>query len=544
MDGLRAADSGAGGWIEHAVTRQDAEAVEFGPIRPGFQSILYSGTASAEPVGQCAEPDFARDLNLDQIITAVTRGYEYYDLTPYFYRPLRDATQIGYRQAVMRDLSDGPINHCISAFSDAMRGLRRNNSSIEKMYYGLQKEKRLVESVEIYIDGVRSLAGTLAELPLVSSGMMAFRNYLADYVESSEFQKMDDDARRLTTDLSQIRYTILIRGDTVIVRDYAEEADYSEQVAETFARFRQDAVRDYLTEYHDDTNINHIEAQILDQAAKLHPATFGLLWEFFVTHREFVDPIIRRFDREIQFYISYINYIDRIKENNLPLCFPEIATDSKEVFGYEVFDLALASKLAAQGLPVVTNDFALVGEERVIVISGPNQGGKTTFVRTFGQLHHLASLGCPIPGRSARMFLCDRIFTHFEREENIGTLRGKLQDDLIRIHDILVRITPKSLVLMNEIFSSTTLEDAVFLATKVIGAVIDTDCLCVCVTFMDELASLHRKVVSMVSTVVPDDAAQRTFKIVRRPADGRAYAISIAEKYRLTDEWLRRRLMP
>jgi DNA mismatch repair protein MutS len=103
------------------------------------------------------------------------------------------------------------------------------------------------------------------------------------------------------------------------------------------------------------------------------------------------------------------------------------------------------------------------------------------------QLHYLASLGLPVPGREARLFLADQIFTHSEREEDIQTL-------------------------------------------------------CVFVTFVDELASRGESTVSMMSTVAPDDPAVRTFKVVRKPADGLAYVATLAEKYGLTTETLRRRI--
>ena len=507
-----------------------------------FKSILYENDADCAKNAPREAPEYFRDLNLDQIVDAITASKQDYDLKPFFHDSLKTTGAIHYRHEVMRDLEDSTVLGCIRSFATSIQSMRQSIAAATKLHYKYQKERWFLHAVEIYCAAVRELANGLSGATISSAGLLGFLEYLTHYVESDRFCLLAAEATLLREDLAAIQYCILVRNTGFQVRKYDAELDYSDEVTATFERFREGAVKDYLAHFPARVEMNHIDAKVLDFVALLFDEQFSRLDEFFEEHQEFADPVLTTFDREIQFYLAYLDYMDTLERSGLQFCYPRISEAGKELHDNGAFDLALAAKLVATNTPIVCNDLDLTGRERIFIVSGPNQGGKTTFARTFGQLHHLASIGCPVPGRNAQLFLFDSMFTHFEKEETIENLRGKLQDDLIRLRDILDRATPRSIVIINEIFNSTSLKDATFLARQVLRKIIDLDALCVCVTFLDELTSLSEKVVSLVSTVAPDDPATRTYKVVRRPADGRAYALSIAEKYGVTYECLKERI--
>jgi DNA mismatch repair ATPase MutS len=507
-----------------------------------FHSILVGKNEDSIEKETLETPAFFVDLNLDQIIDAITAGSQEYKLKPFFYTSLNDIDAVKYRHEVFRDLENEKLFENIKSFAQKMRDMREHLVQAGKLHYNYQKERWFLDAVELYCDTVHCLFHDLSSEDIKSRGFLAFCEYLADYVNSDHFFSLLTETKKVKADLSTVKYDLHIKDNTIKVRKYESEIDYSADVEKTFEKFKHGAAKDYRIKFSDWPTMNHIEAKVLDFVAKLYPDIFSRLDNYCAKHANYLDETIAVFDREIQFYLAYLEFLAPFKRSGLKFCYPDISNQSKEVYDYEGFDLALANKLMSENSPVVCNDFSLKGKERVFVVSGPNQGGKTTFARTFGQLHYLTSIGCPVSGREARFFLFDKLFTHFEREENINNLRGKLQDDLVRIYGILNQATSNSIIIMNEIFTSTTVQDALFLSKKVMETVIELDLLCVWVTFIDELAALGEQVVSIVSTVAPENPALRTYKIIRKPADGLSYAIAIAEKYRLTYYYLKERV--
>jgi DNA mismatch repair protein MutS len=506
-----------------------------------FHSVLYDRPVIG--IDDLAEPSSFHDLGLDQVVTSVL-GKDDENLRPLFWRTLPDARAVHYRHEVFRDLERTSVAEAVRAFSSALRSVRGRLRDGERIEYRHLGGQLFLDTAQAYCDSVVALAEGLAGEEIGSSGLTAFRRHLAGYVESGAFNSLRVEAEELERSLSQVRYSLMVRGTRVTVRLPDQGSDYGSEVALTFARFREGDLQDYRVPYRSELSMGHVQEFVLERVARRYPQEFAELQSFRVRRAGFPDPTLIAFAHEVQFYLAMLDHLNGLKRAGLDVCYPIVSEGPASTHAVGAFDLALAAKRVTEGRRIVPNDFRLTAAERVIVVTGPNQGGKTTFARLVGQLHYLAALGVPVPGREAKLMLPDTVFTHFEREEQAANLRGKLEDELLRVRAILDQATERSAIIMNESFSSTTLDDSRLLGGRVLERIIETRAICVYVTFVDDLAAPRNAVVSMVAGVAPDDPATRTFRVVRGPASGRAYAEAIARKYGLTSTQLRERKTP
>lgn len=509
---------------------------------PTYKSILFTDPDAVGGSDDLTAPECFVDLHLDQIVNDVVRGNPDQHLDRYFYLPLHDRSAVMYRHDIFRDLERDEVRVPVEGFVASMRTMRQRLERTGRLWHPLQRQGWFVHAVQKFCDAVTALRDELSRSAPSSQGLSEFVDYLASYVDGDRFRTLVAETRFLQAELRKVRYLVHVEELKVHVDRYDHQPDYNRDIAATFERFASDTANDYRVRMKDVPDMNPVEEQILRCVAELYPDQFQRLEDFCAQHHNFLDAGISRFGREVNFYLSYQAFMRRFADTALRFSYPSITDDAGSICAIGAFDLALAAKATHDGNALVCNDFHLSGPERVFVITGPNQGGKTTLARSIGQLAYLATLGCPVPASRATLTLSDNIFTHFERRETLATLHGKLDNELVRIHDILSRATPSSIIVMNESFVSTTLDDSLQIGTEVIERIIAIGCVAVYVTFLDELAGLHRACASMVGEVALADPTKRTFAFTRRPADGLAYAASLADKYGLSRDVLARRI--
>src|SRR5579875_1158866 len=294
-----------------------------------FGSLLFERPEDYPGIDAREEPSFFADLNLDQVMGSMASGRDEYNLPPFFLTPLRAVSDVEYRHQVLHDLEDEDVRAAVDEYASGMRRMREFLALIGELHYRYQRERWFLDAVNAYCRSTSEFAGRLARLELKSRGFAAFREYLGRYAESGEFTRLAAETRDLLDRLAKVRYAINIRGNRVRVLNYEGEDDYGADVEKTFAKFKQGAVKDYRAEFRATTFMDHVEAQVLELVAKLNPETFTGLDDYCARHARFVDDTLGAFDRQVQFYLAYLDYTGPMKRAGLDFCYPRVSDTSK-----------------------------------------------------------------------------------------------------------------------------------------------------------------------------------------------------------------------
>lgn len=256
---------------------------------------------------------------------------------------------------------------------------------------------------------------------------------------------------------------------------------------------------------------------------------------------------------DMTFYLAAVRLIERLSHCGLPMCRPAIAPMAErrcELQEAYNLNLALRHLEHADGAShLVTNDVHSGDQGRIGIITGPNQGGKTTYAQMVGLCQVLAQLGLWVPARSACISPVDNIYTHYPVTEQAAAGTGRFGEEAQRLSQIFARGTRHSLILLNESLASTNAGESVYIAQDIVRILRRMGARALFATHLHELAAdvatLNANtagdslIVSLVASRSTDGgSAERSYKIVPGQPMGRSYAQEIAARYGISYDQL------
>ena len=246
---------------------------------------------------------------------------------------------------------------------------------------------------------------------------------------------------------------------------------------------------------------------------------------------------------EMRYLTVAADLLSGLTDRGLPLCWAEVRPCEEGGFSVKgMYNPALAMKLAETNpeASMVCNDLTFDAEGGIYVLTGPNSGGKSIFTCGVGILQIMFQLGMPIPASEGALSPVDGIFTHFPSEVEVTTADGRLGSECALVKKMFDKLTPHSLVLLDETFSGTGSFEGSFLAADVLAALSARGVHAIYCTHMHELTThipeinSRPEAVSKVATLSAGAEGSERFRILRRAPDGKSYAARIAAKYGLS----------
>jgi DNA mismatch repair ATPase MutS len=200
------------------------------------------------------------------------------------------------------------------------------------------------------------------------------------------------------------------------------------------------------------------------------------------------DHLVSFFDMlrsELGFYIACLNLHGRLAQKGEPICFPlPLASGERALAFRGLGDVCLTLHLDER---IVGNDVT-ADNKSLVMITGANQGGKSTFLRSIGLAYLMMQCGMFVSAEWFRSSVCTGLLTHYKREEDATMRSGKLDEELSRMNDLVTYLTPDSILLCNESFASTNEREGSEIARQIIHALLEAGIKVFYVTHLFDLA--------------------------------------------------------
>lgn len=518
------------------------------------------------------------DLGIDSIVEGISMNSKYYgDAKRILLQLCDDEETIQYRLDILEDFINNP--EFTARLEDVLPQIQKLKSfNDKKSMIGAEPLRKIAWQLEIlslYVDVVTDLKNILDQFKtsIDSNGLKRLQGFLEQIADGEAYQSMVTEIPQLREQLQSMSSITL--GINLDPEFKPVEAIFLAAESKSVKKKRSfissilglgSADEEYqgVSQYKSILNIN---------SAALETALFRCLEEVF---RETLKPIgealqkyihlntrsITELEFEIAFMIGAARFANRLSSNGLALCKPEVASKEERICEIESltdtwFAYKFVRELAEVDLDriIVGNDVYFGPDARVFILTGPNQGGKTTYTRSIGLAQVLFQAGIFVPGQTARISPVDWIFTHFSEEETPNTDNGRLGEESKKLAEIFEKATDASLLLLNESLSSTSPRDSYYLARELVKGMKLIGCRTVFATHILELAAnvaeLNQEVpgddqiISMVAGIEESetddvalrrDAVKRTYKVVPGPPRGMSFAKDIAQKYGLSFE--------
>lgn len=279
----------------------------------------------------------------------------------------------------------------------------------------------------------------------------------------------------------------------------------------------------------------HVESMenlnLLQEVAMLRNTALSSVMKFFLPFLEEKEEFFNQLHFQLAFYIGAANLCRQMQRFHVPMCYPEV-TAREDLWLEDLVELSLA--LYNQNLPV-GNRLDARGKY-LVVVTGANQGGKSTFLRSLGiaQIMHQCGMFVAAAGFGAGLYR--NVFTHFTRREDSAMNSGRLDEELGRMERIMDHMTEDSVLYLNESFATTTEKEGSVIAADISKALYERKIRVMMVThllaFARECYAGHPEHAVFLAAERKEDG-RRTFHIIETAPEQTSYGLDLYDELEL-----------